>query len=165
MGYSGSTGKTYREVLPNSLTCTNGRWSGQRCWDVDTTSPYIAALTVMIDAGVHIGHLYDEPCDDDYVKYIDTDTKNPAPPLRAHTYNTNPIGEWTRVTVTYEDERATIAFDELSPGYKAHGITSGMETVQVEETLGGYTRWDASGAPNCVGATVKLGSGSYATQL
>lgn len=164
--YSTATGKTIREANPPTLTCANGKWSGTRVFDVQTTSPFVAVMTVQIDEDIPVGRLYDEDCDDDWEAYIDTSNGNPIPPLRAHTFSTEKLGSgWTRVTVSYEDDRNVVSFDELTPGYKAGGLTSGLENIQIEETLGAYTRWKkpTSPATDCIGAVVYLGSGGYAS--
>jgi hypothetical protein len=145
--YSGDTGKAYIESEPNELTCENGTWLGKRVWLVKTSSPYVAIMTVQCDADVPVGRLYDEECDDDYEAY----DGNPPPPLRAHTFTTERAGEYTRVTVEFRDDRQVVNFDELSPGFKQSGITTSLVSVEVEQTLGPYKRWDSSGNPNCIG--------------
>lgn len=135
-----ATGKTWKEVTKPSVTRYLGKWSGTRRFQVTTSSPSVAILTIQEDAGIPPGTSWTEGADADYAG-ADTSTIK----MRSANYETAVLSQQTvEVVVRYEDSRYTLDYDETSRGFVREYYKYGSTTEQVYQSLYPISAYDVN---------------------
>jgi len=132
------TGKNFREVLMPQVSNSAGKWSGTRIFQVDTTSPSVAILTIQDDASIPLGTSWTEGCDPDYAAASTSSIR-----MKSSAYDTRALsGSVIEVTIKYEDARYRVEFDETKLGFVRRYFKYAMTSELITVAQGNVEAWD-----------------------
>jgi hypothetical protein len=134
------TGKSWKEVLLPTVSNSNGKWMGTRFFQVATSSPSVAILTLQDDASLPLGTSWTEGCDPDYAAATTHSIR-----MKLSSYEVTPLsGSLMQVSVRYEDSRYRTEFDEARGGFVRKYFKFSMSSELITVSKKNIDAWNKS---------------------